>query len=120
MLSGCVTVLFCSPQERFEGLGRSTSFVRGSARRTLDLRRCSLRSPEPAAGAGADGPPLMPLLKKELWEILGGRALWTMLLLLCPLVGWSFAEAVRLYGEASTAARDSPIVASGLSPLDGI
>jgi ABC-type transport system involved in multi-copper enzyme maturation permease subunit len=62
----------------------------------------------------------MPLLKKELWEILGGRALWTMLLLLCPLVGWSFAEALRLYGEASAAARDSPIVASGLSPLDGI
>jgi ABC-2 type transport system permease protein len=62
----------------------------------------------------------MPLLIKELREMLGGRALWTMLLLLCPLVGWSFAEALRLYSEASAAARDSPIVASGLSPLDGI
>jgi ABC-type transport system involved in multi-copper enzyme maturation permease subunit len=57
---------------------------------------------------------------KELWEILGGRALWTMLLLLCPLVGFSFAEALRLYSEASAAAADSPVMASGLSPLDGI
>jgi len=74
-----------------------------------------LRSPEKAASA-----PLAPLLTKELREILGGRALWTMLLLLCPLAGFSFMEALRLYGEASAGARDSPIVASGLSPLDGI
>ena len=52
--------------------------------------------------------------------MLGGGALWTMLLLLCPLVGWSYAEALRLYSEVSTAARNSPTVASGLSPLDGI
>jgi hypothetical protein len=64
--------------------------------------------------------PVAPLLVKELCEILGGRALWIMLLLLCPLVGFSFAEALRLYGEASAAAADSPIMASGLSPLDGI
>src|SRR5712692_2997866 len=49
-----------------------------------------------------------------------GRALWTMLLLLCPLVGYSFFQAVALYGEASSAARDSPTLASGLSPLDGV
>jgi len=64
--------------------------------------------------------PLRPLLVKELWEIMGGRALWIMLLLLCPLVGTSFVQALELYSEASAAARDSPIVASGLSPLDGI
>jgi len=57
---------------------------------------------------------------KELREVLGGRALWTMLLLLCPLVGYSFFQAVALYGEASAAARDSPTLASGLSPLDGV
>jgi ABC-2 type transport system permease protein len=80
-----------------------------------------LRSPELAAsGPAAGGAPLTPLLIKELWEILGGRAFWTMLLLLCPLVGWSFAEALRLYSEASAAARDSPVVAASLSPLDGI
>ena len=64
--------------------------------------------------------PLWPLLIKELREITSGRALWTMLLLLCPLVGYSFLQAVSLYGEASTAALQSPVLASGLSPLDGI
>jgi hypothetical protein len=60
------------------------------------------------------------LLAKELREIVSGRALWTMLLILCPLVGYSFWQAVLLYGEASSAARDSPALASGLSPLDGV
>src|ERR1700737_1661645 len=64
--------------------------------------------------------PLRPLLVKELWEILGGRALWTMLLLMCPLIGYSFVQAVSLYGEASTAGQQSPVLASTLSPLDGI
>jgi ABC-type transport system involved in multi-copper enzyme maturation permease subunit len=43
-----------------------------------------------------------------------------MLLLLCPLLGYSFFQAVALYGEASASARDSPVLASGLSPLDGV
>lgn len=43
-----------------------------------------------------------------------------MLLLLCPLVGYSFFQAVSLYGEASTAALQSPVLANSLSPLDGI
>jgi ABC-type transport system involved in multi-copper enzyme maturation permease subunit len=63
---------------------------------------------------------LRPLLVKELWEVVSGRALWTMLLILCPLVGYSFFQAVSLYGEASAAARDQPLLASGLSPLDGV
>ena len=63
---------------------------------------------------------LRPLLVKELWEILGGRALWTMLVLMCPLVGYSFFQAVSLYGEASAAGLQSPVLASSLSPLDGI
>jgi len=69
--------------------------------------------------ASAHGP-LRPLLLKELREVVSGHALWTMLLILCPLVGYSFVQAVALYGEASAAARDSPLLASGLSPLDGI
>src|SRR5712675_913330 len=64
--------------------------------------------------------PLRPLLVKELWEIVSGRALWTMLLLMCPLVGYSFFQAVSLYGEASAAGLQSPVLASSLSPLDGI
>src|SRR5262249_8894027 len=60
------------------------------------------------------------LLVKEVLEVVSGRALWTMLLILCPLVGYSFFQAAALYGEASSAARDSPVLASGLSPLDGV
>src|SRR5712692_7288789 len=63
--------------------------------------------------------PLRPLLVKELWEILSGRALWTMLLLMCPLLGYSFFQAISLYGEASVAGLQSPVLASSLSPLDG-
>lgn len=64
--------------------------------------------------------PLRPLLIKELWEILGGRALWTMVLLMCPLIGYSFFQAVSLYGEASAVGLQSPVLASSLSPLDGV
>jgi len=63
---------------------------------------------------------LYPLLAKELAEIVSGRALWTMLLLVCPLVGYSFIQAVSLYSEASAAASQSPVLAASLSPLDGI
>ena len=76
-----------------------------------------MRSPDAVAVHRAR---FRPLLMKELREVLGGRALWTMLLILCPLVGYSFFQAVSLYGEASAAARDSPTLASGLSPLDGV
>jgi hypothetical protein len=43
-----------------------------------------------------------------------------MLLLLCPLIGYSFFQAVSLYSESSSAALQSPVLASSLSPLDGI
>jgi ABC-2 type transport system permease protein len=76
-----------------------------------------LRSPDTAAAHHA---PILPLLAKELWEIASGRALWIMLLILCPLVGYSFFQAVSLYGEASSAGQDSPTLASSLSPLDGM
>src|SRR5258707_3171161 len=64
--------------------------------------------------------PLQPLLVKEGWEILIGRALWITMLLMCPLIGYSFFQAVSLYGEASTAGLQSPVLASSLSPLDGV
>src|SRR5260370_9798918 len=64
--------------------------------------------------------PWRPLLVKEVWEILGGRAIWTMLLLMCPLIGYSFFQAVSLYGEASVAGLQLPVLASSLSPLDGV
>lgn len=64
--------------------------------------------------------PFHPLVIKEIWQLMNGRALWTMLLILCPLVGYSFFQAVSLYSESSSAARESPALASGLSPLDGV
>jgi ABC-2 type transport system permease protein len=76
-----------------------------------------LRSPDTMVAQRA---PLGPLLGKELWGVVSGRALWTMLLILCPLVGYSFWQAVALYGEASAAAKDSPTLGSSLSPLDGV
>jgi ABC-2 type transport system permease protein len=63
---------------------------------------------------------MWPLLAKELRDITGGRALWTLLLLACPLVGYSFFQSMSLYGEASAAAANSPVLANSLSPLDGI
>src|SRR5215831_11700658 len=104
-----------------KGASAAAARWRSCARRLASLppgwRRCSLRSPDPAVVQRA---PFHPLLAKELWEVASGRALWTMLLILCPLVGYSFFQAVSLYGEASAAARDSPLLASGLSPLDGV
>src|SRR5260370_9852030 len=80
-------------------------------------RTCFLRSHETFRVRDA---PLWPLLVKELWEILSGRALWTMLLLMCPLIGYSFFQAVSLYADASAAGLQSPVLPSSLSPLDGI
>ena len=76
-----------------------------------------MHSPDPYRWRAA---PLRPLLAKEVREIVGGRALWTMLLLICPLIGYSFFQAVSLYADASKAGLQSPVLASSLSPLDGI
>jgi ABC-2 type transport system permease protein len=76
-----------------------------------------LPSPETSLARGA---PVWPLFAKELREIITGRALWTLLLLACPLVGYSFLQAMSLYSEASAAAANSPVLAISLSPLDGI
>ncbi len=76
-----------------------------------------MRSPETTVTANA---PLAPLLAKELREIVAGRALWIMLLLLCPLIGFSFFQAVALYAEASQSAQQSPVLATSLSPFDGV
>jgi len=91
--------------------------VRGLALQLEIWRISFLRSPETFRIQDA---PLRPLLVKELREILSGRALWTMLLLMCPLIGYSFFQAISLYGEASAAGLESPVLAASLSPLDGV
>jgi ABC-2 type transport system permease protein len=64
--------------------------------------------------------PFMPLFSKELRDLFAGRALWVLLLLLSPLAGYSFIQAVSLYAEASRSAAQFPELARGLSPFDGI
>src|SRR6266566_1554673 len=115
--SGFATDSFFSQEGRCGGLARSTNCACKPDFR-LDLwRRFFLRSPKAYELSPA---PLYPLLAKELAEIVSGRALWTMLLLVCSLVGYSFVQAVSLYSEASAAALQSPVLATSLSPLDGI
>ncbi len=60
------------------------------------------------------------LVGKEWRDVLVGHAFWVLLLLLSPLVGYSYVQAVGLYAEASRSAAQLPEVARNLSPLDGI
>ncbi|MGH7194497.1 MAG: ABC transporter permease subunit, partial [Candidatus Saccharimonadales bacterium] len=66
------------------------------------------------------GAPRRPLLHKEMRELLLGRGLWASLLIAVLLSGYSYVQAVQLYGQASQAAQNSLELARGLSPLDGI
>lgn len=65
-------------------------------------------------------PWLSALLRKELRDVARSRAYWALLLLLTPLAGYSFIQAVRLYAEASRSALGSPEAARAMSPLDGV
>src|SRR4029450_5860372 len=98
MPNGSATALSCSRTAGSAGPAHSASSARARSSPPARWRRASLRSPETPGGRHAA---LGPLLAKELWDILSGRALWTMLLLLCPLIGYSFVQAVSLYSEAS-------------------
>ena len=64
--------------------------------------------------------PIAPVLRKEIRELASGNALWVLMLLLSPLAGYSFIQAVALYAEASRPARAIPELARQLSPFDGI
>jgi ABC-type transport system involved in multi-copper enzyme maturation permease subunit len=72
-----------------------------------------LRSHEPR-------PPAPPVLRKEVRELATGNSLWVLMLLLSPLVGYGFIQAVALYAEASRPALSIPELARQLSPFDGI
>ncbi len=76
-----------------------------------------MRSPDNLIGISA---PFMPLFSKELRDLFAGRALWVLLLLVSPLAGYSFIQAVTLYAEASRSAAQFSAIARGLSPFDGI
>src|SRR5258708_3275049 len=117
MPSKSATVLPCWRTAGFEASVRSKSCVAAPTVRAGRWRTSSLPSPETSSARNA---PMWPLFAKELREIASGRALWTLLLLACPLVGYSFFQAMSLYGEASAAVANAPVLATSLSPLDGI
>jgi len=60
------------------------------------------------------------LLRNELRELFASRTPWVMLLVLAPLVGYSFIQAVSLFSDASQSALGHPELARGMTPLDGI
>jgi len=72
-----------------------------------------LRSHEPLA-------PIAPVVRKEIRELATSNSLWVLMLLLSPLVGYSFIQAVALYAEASRPALSVPELARQLSSFDGI
>ena len=57
---------------------------------------------------------------KEWRELMASRAWWVMLLLMGPLVGVSFVNAVRTYAEASGLNGTSVGVGEAFSPLVGV
>lgn len=63
---------------------------------------------------------LKALFLKELRELTATRSFWVMLLVLCPLIGFSFMEAVFLYAHAGESIMGDDILMARLSPLDGI
>jgi len=55
------------------------------------------------------------LFRKDLGELFASRAFWLTLIVIGPLIGQAFIQAVNTYAEVSTGA-----LPQGLSPLDGI
>jgi ABC-2 type transport system permease protein len=60
------------------------------------------------------------LLRKEWRELTTSRSFWVMLVLMGPLVGVSFINAVRSYAEASGKGGAGAGLSDALFPLDGI
>src|SRR5262245_9846429 len=75
------------------------------------LRRSFLRSPDSAWAC---------LLRKEWRELMSSRSWWVFLLLMGPLVGVAFINAVRTYGELSGVGGTSAGVGEAFAPLIGI
>ncbi len=62
------------------------------------------------------GAPFTPLLRKELYDLVLGRAFWAAAMIAVFLTGYSYIQAVELYAEASRSAAHAPELARGLSP----
>ncbi len=62
----------------------------------------------------------LAVLRHEISTLLRARAFWVLLVLLSLLTGYGFVEAVRLFSAASASVPDSPELARGMVPLDGV
>jgi ABC-type transport system involved in multi-copper enzyme maturation permease subunit len=60
------------------------------------------------------------VLMQEIRNLLLSPALWSMLIIISLLVGYSFIQAVELFSKASRTAATFPELASGMTTLDGI
>ena len=60
------------------------------------------------------------LTQKEWRELLASRAFWLMLVVIGPLIGHAFINAVDLYAEASGIGGGPSALPQGLTPLDGM
>jgi ABC-2 type transport system permease protein len=60
------------------------------------------------------------ILLYEARKLVGNRAFWILLLILCPLIGYSFVQAVDLFSAASRTAIEHPELAGGMTTLDGV
>ena len=60
------------------------------------------------------------LFRNELRELFASRTPWVMFVILAPVVGYSFIQAVSLFSEASQSALGHPELARGMTPLDGV
>ena len=99
-------VLQCRPRGRYRHFGEAHSLGRAAGSAAIS-KRCSLLSRRSLRSA--------PLLRKEIRELATGSSLWVLLLLLSPLVGYSFIQAVALTpGEPP--ALSIPELARQLSP----
>ncbi len=59
-------------------------------------------------------------MRQELHNLLSGRAFWATMFALTFLGGYSFIQAVDLYGQASRSAIEYPELARGMVPFEGI
>lgn len=60
------------------------------------------------------------LLTKEIKDLILSRAALVLMLILSVVIGYSFYSAVVLYGNASGAAIDNPLYATGFEPVPGV
>jgi ABC-2 type transport system permease protein len=75
-----------------------------------------LRSPECARRPNLT----LRIFAREVRQLFIGRALWAMLIIVSPLVGFSFVASVALFGEASRSVARFPELARSMIPLNGI